>query len=77
MGESAKRHLADPAPAVAALGMTRAMPMRDLKTFRFMFEAFCECDLGIYTERHDGRLMHYRDADGREIDGVVEAANGR
>lgn len=77
MGESAKRHLADPAPAVAALGMTEEMLMRDLKTFWFMFEALCERDLGIYAERYGGRLKLYRDADGREIDGVVEAADGQ
>ena len=77
VGKSAKRHLADPALAVAALGMTGEMLMRDLRTFGFMFEALCERDLRIYAERRGGRLMHYRDADGREIDGVVEAADGR
>ena len=77
VGKSAKRHLADPALAVAALGMTGEMLMRDLRTFGFMFEALCEHDLRIYAERHGGRLMHYRDADGREIDGIVETADGR
>lgn len=77
MGESAKRNLADPALAVATLGMTGEMLMRDLKTFWFIFKALCERDLGIYAERHDGKLMLYRDVDRREIDGVVEAADGR
>ena len=77
VGKSAKRHLADPALAVAALGMSHEMLMRDLETFGFMFEALCERDLRIYAECHGGRLMHYRDADGREIDGIVVAADGR
>lgn len=77
VGKSAKRHLADPALAVAALGMTHEMLMRGLETFGFMFEALCERDLRIYAECRGGRLMHYRDADGREIDGIVEAADGR
>ena len=77
MGKSAKRHLADPALAVAALGMTGEMLMRDLRTFGFMFEALCEHNLRIYAEHRGGRLMHYRDADRREIDEVVKAADGR
>ena len=77
VGKSAKRHLADPSLAVAALEMTPEMLVRDLNTFGFMFEALCERDLGIYAEADGGRLMHYRDGDGREIDAVVEMPDGR
>lgn len=77
VGRSAKRHLADPALAIAALEMTPDMLIRDLSTFGFMFEALCERDLRVYAEADGGRLMHYRDADGREIDAVVEMPDGR
>ena len=77
VGKSSKRHLADPSLAIAALEMTPEMLIRDLNTFGFMFEALCERDLRAYAEADGGRLMHYRDADGREIDAVVEMPDGR
>lgn len=77
VGKSSKRHLADPSLAIAALEMTPEMLIRDLNTFGFMFEALCERDLRVYAEADRGRLMHYRDADGREIDAVVEMPDGR
>ena len=77
VGKSAKRHLADPSLAIAALEMTPEMLLRDLNIFELMFEAMCERDLRVYAEADGGRLMHYRDADGREIDAVVEMGDGR
>jgi predicted AAA+ superfamily ATPase len=77
VGKSPKRHLADPSISVAVLELTPKMLFDDLRTYGFMFEAMCERDLGIYSEANGGRLFHYRDSNGREIDAVVEMPDGR
>lgn len=77
VGKSAKRHYADPSLAAAALGLTPSMPFHDLHTFGFLFESLCERDLRIYAEANDGHLFHYRDDQNREIDTVVEMADGQ
>lgn len=77
IGKSSKRHFIDPSLAVAAL---RAMPERllnDLNTFGFIFESLCLRDLKIYAESFGASIFHYRDSAGREIDAVVERADGR
>ncbi len=63
--------------AVSALGVTSDMLMEDLNTFGFLFESLCIHDLKIYAEHMGGRLFHYRDGRGREIDAVVELRDGR
>lgn len=77
VGKAAKRHFIDPSLAVAAMGATPERLMNDLRTFGFLFEALVERDLRIYAESWGGRLYHYRDATGREIDAVVELPDGR
>ena len=77
VGKKPKRHLADPSLAAAALGADAAALIGDLKTFGFLFEALCERDLDIYAQANGGRLLHYRDGDGREVDAVVELPDGR
>lgn len=77
VGKSAKRHYADPSLAAAALGLTPSTPFHDLHTFGFLFESLCERDLRIYAEANDGHLFHYRDDQNREIDTVVEMADGQ
>lgn len=77
VGKKPKRHLTDPAIAVAAMGLDSSMLREDLNTFGFLFEALCERDLQIYAQADGGSLFHYRDGDGREIDAVVEMPSGR
>lgn len=72
VGKSSKRHLTDPSLAVAAMGLDSGSLKHDLKTFGFLFEALCERDLRIYAQTFGGKLYHYRDHSGREIDAVVE-----
>lgn len=76
VGKSPKRHFADPSLAVAALGATHDRLLRDLHTFGFLFEALCERDLRIYAAANGAELYHYRDGSGREVDAVVECADG-
>lgn len=49
---------------------------KDLNTLGFLFEALCERDLQIYAADFHGKLFHYRDGTGREIDAVVEHPDG-
>lgn len=77
VGKTVKRHLADPSLAVAAMGYTPEKLLGDMNTFGYIFESMCERDLDVYIRAHGGRLMHYRDAKGREIDAVVELPDGR
>ena len=47
---AAKRHLADPSLAAAALGATAAKLMGDLKTLGLLFESLVAHDLIVYAE---------------------------
>ena len=77
VGKAPKRHLTDPSLSVAAMELTPEMLIGDLKTYGFLFEAMCERDLQIYARVNGGRLFHYRDENGKEIDAVVEMPDGR
>lgn len=71
-----KRHLADPSLACSLLKVTPQKLLGDLLTFGFLFEALCERDLKIYAESFDANLYHYQDYANREIDAVIELADG-
>ncbi|MCL2137778.1 MAG: DUF4143 domain-containing protein [Coriobacteriia bacterium] len=75
--QAEKRHLVDPSLACALLGVAPDALLKDLNTLGFLFEALCERDLRIYAESFGGRLYHYQDYKGREIDAVVELPDGR
>ncbi|MDR1405035.1 MAG: DUF4143 domain-containing protein [Candidatus Methanoplasma sp.] len=77
VGKAPKRHLADPSIAVTAMGLTREKLIKDLNTLGFLFESMCERDLDIYASASYGRLYHYRDGRGNELDAVVEMPDGR
>lgn len=77
VGKGAKRHLTDPSLACALLDATPQKLLGDLNTFGMLFEALCERDLEIYAEAIGGKLYHYRDYRGDEIDAVVELSDGR
>jgi len=71
-----KRHLADPSLACALLKATPQKLLGDLATFGFIFEALCERDLKIYAETFGASLYHYQDYANRELDAVIEMADG-
>ena len=77
VGKTPKRHLTDPALAAAAMGLTLDLLLGDPNTMGLLFESMCERDLQIYASAIGGKLFHYRDAKGREIDAIVELADGR
>ncbi|MBE6550512.1 MAG: ATP-binding protein [Ruminococcaceae bacterium] len=74
--QAEKRHFADPSLACALLGATPEKLLGDLNTLGFMFEALCERDLRIYAESFGAKLYHYQDYSNKEIDAVIELANG-
>lgn len=75
--QAEKRHFCDPALACALLKATPERLLNDLNTFGFLFEAMCERDLKIYAESFDAHVFHYQDYQNREIDAVIELADGR
>ncbi len=77
VGKTPKRHLADPSLTAAAMGMNVDSYINDLNSFGFLFEALCVHDLKVYAMISGGKVMHYRDGDGNEIDAVVELSDGR
>lgn len=48
----------------------------DLNTLGFLFEALAERNLDIYAGTFGGKLFHYQDYKGREIDAVIELPDG-
>ena len=77
VGKTAKRHLADPSLAAAAMGANIENLFRDLNTFGLLFEALCERDLRVYSQSLGGTIGHYRDGRGNEIDTAVQLPDGR
>ena len=74
--QQAKHHFCDPSIAASLMNCTPDNLMNDLNTLKFLFEGLVERDLGIYTETFDGKLYHYQDYKGREIDAVIELPDG-
>ncbi len=74
--QTPKRHFVDPSLAAAALGASPARMLRDLELMGFLFESLVVRDLRIYAQPFGGRVLHYRDNTGLEVDAVVEAPDG-
>jgi uncharacterized protein len=74
--QAVKRHFVDPSITCSILKMTPESLIQDLETLGFLFESLCERDLRIYAESFGGKLYHYQDYNGKEIDAVVEMPDG-
>jgi predicted AAA+ superfamily ATPase len=74
--KSPKRHFADPSLAVGALGLSIDKLTADLNYFGLLFESLVIRDLRIYADANGGKVFHYRDSRGLEIDSIVEYADG-
>lgn len=72
-----KRHLVDPSLAAARLRATPDRLATELSYLGFLFESLVVRDLRIYSQGADSVVWHYRDADGLEVDAIVEAGDGR
>lgn len=71
------RYFVDPSIAAAALGATPRRLFADLSTFGMLFETLCVRDLRVYAEALGGKVYHYRDNTGLEVDIVIELEDGR
>lgn len=72
-----KRHLTDPALAVAALASTSEAAMADLRFAGLLFESLVVRDLRIYGRTTGCEPSHYRDSDGLEVAAIVRRPDGR
>jgi predicted AAA+ superfamily ATPase len=67
-----KRHLVDPAIAVAALNADVDALMKDLVFLGFLFESVVVRDLRIYGQAMEAEIAHYRDTSRREADIIMQ-----
>lgn len=72
-----KWHFIDPSLATAALHASPDALLNDLNTVGFLFESLAVCDLRIYADALRGRVSHYRDSNGLEVDAIVELRDER
>ena len=71
------RYFSDPSIMTASLGLGPGDLIRDLKTFRFVFENLAARDLRVYSSPLDGSVFHYRDKSNLECDAVIHLSNGK
>ena len=69
-------HFFDTSIALAAIGIGPKDLLNDLNSFGFYFEDFAVRDLSIYRESIQGRIRHYRDSNGLEVDCLAQIPNG-
>lgn len=69
---AAKLHLADPALACATLGIGVDRLSADPEYFGQVFEAMAVRDLRALAAKQFGRVYHYRDNTGLEVDAIIE-----
>ena len=74
---SPKRHFTDPSLAVAALNAEPENLMKDIPWFGLLFESLVVRDLRVYAQAMGGRVYHYRDNTGLEVDAIVDAGPDR
>lgn len=76
-----KHGFADPSLPAALLGVGPETLMGNLQLFGQLFEELCLRDLRVYastmSEAQPDPLRYYRDADGLEVDAIVEMRDGR
>ena len=51
--------------------------MKDIPWFGLLFESMVVRDLRVYAQAMGGRVFHYRDNTGLEVDAVVDIGPGR
>ncbi len=75
--KSSKRYFVDPSLAASLLNASPEKLLRDINTFGFIFESLVVRDLKIYIDSIDGKVFHYRDRSGLEVDAVLYRDNGQ
>ncbi len=75
--QAPKRHFVDPSLAMAALGAGPELLERDLNFLGLLFESLVIRDLRILSQSVGGKVLHYRDKEGLEVDAIVQLTDGR
>ena len=70
-----KWHFVDTSIATAALRILPNGFLNDFDAFGLFFESMAIRDLRIYADALDGKVYHYRDSSGLEIDAIIELPN--
>lgn len=76
LNKAPRTHFVDPSLAAAALSASTQGLLADLNTFGLLFESLVIRDLRIYADPIGGRVQHYRDSDGLEVDAIVQTPSG-
>ncbi len=71
------RHFVDPSLACCSLFASPKDLLNDPSSFGLLFEDLAIRDLRVYAESLNGKLFHYRDKNGLEIDAIVHLDDGR
>ncbi len=74
---SPERCLCDPSLAAAALEMGPESLFRNMRIMRSLFESLAIRDLRVYSQVIGGRVFHYHDTAGSEVDAIVVLEDGR
>lgn len=74
--QNEKRHFTDPSLPCAFLSMTKTKLLEDLNFLGFLFESLVERDLLTYVDDFHGKLFHYQDNKGNEMDALIELQDG-
>lgn len=74
---SPRRHFVDPSLAVALLRANPTRLLGDLEAMGLLFESLVIRDLRVLAQPLGGRVLHYRDNKGLEVDAVVVCDDGR
>lgn len=70
--KTAKMHFADPAMALALLRVSPERLAQDVQLFGFAFESQVVHDLRVHAELDGGKVYHYRDDNGLEVDAIID-----
>ncbi len=71
------RHFVDTSIACSALSIEPQDLMNDLESFGLFFEDMAVRDLSIYASAIKGKVSHYRDNAGLEVDAIIHLEDGR
>jgi predicted AAA+ superfamily ATPase len=75
--KTAKLHLIDPALAAAALGAGKAQLKKNIRLLGSLFTSAVVHDLACFADGLGGKIRHFRDSNGREIDAIIALPDGR
>lgn len=76
-----KRYLDDPSMSASLLSLSPTRLLEEGQVFGTLFESLCYHELAVYTsllpQAGPRSLMYYSDADGLEVDFIIELRDGR